>query len=75
MPLSMLGYAMILDKPLIVWIGILLLLLISLQVLIAFLNLRMGIDRLPMGVHGKLGYVLYAVALLHATLGLALYFP
>lgn len=73
MVLSTLGYTPVLGYPAILWGGLFTFLLVIIQVSIAFLNLRMGIDRIPMGVHRALGYVIVLLALFHAALGLAAY--
>lgn len=71
MVLSTLGFTPVLGYPAILWGGLFTLLLLVLQVSIAFLNLRMGIYTIPMGAHKALGYVIGLLALVHAALGLA----
>jgi heme A synthase len=76
MPLTYMGLTtLFLGKPIMVWGGILLLFLLVFQVLIAFLNLRMNNSTIPFSVHRALGYVILLLALAHAFLGLAAYFP
>ncbi len=76
MPLSYVGFTtVILGLPIIVWLGMLLLSLLLIQVIIAFLNLRMKITAIPFSVHRVLGYIILIIALIHAFLGLAAYLP
>jgi len=65
--LTTLGYTMVLGKPLILWGGMVLGLMILVQVL--------GAKKLPFDTHRLLGYAILLLALGHAFLGLAAYFP
>ena len=68
MPLTTIGYdASFLGKPLIMWGGAVLLLLILFQVLSA--------KRMPFEKHALIGYLILLVGLGHALIGLALYLP
>ncbi len=73
MVLSTLGYTPVLGYPAVLWGGLFTLLLLIIQVSIAFLNLRMGIHTIPMRAHKALGYVILLLVLVHAALGLAAY--
>ena len=73
MPISTIGYDItLLGKPLVIWLGILTFLLVFSQVIIAFLNVRLGKSWIPFGAHRIIGYLTLLSATVHAIIiGLA----
>ncbi|VVC72285.1 Uncharacterised protein [uncultured archaeon] len=63
------GYTItFLGKPLVIYLGIITYSLVFLQVFIAFSNLKLHKQWIPFSVHRKLGYVVLAMATIHAVL-------
>jgi len=67
--ISSIGYDItLLGKPLVIWLGMLTFTLVALQVFIAFSNIKLKKHWIPFSVHRWLGYVVIAVASIHAII-------
>ena len=71
--LAHLAYYQILGKPVLMYSGILTLASFMFTALIPILN-RKGIHRIPFSWHPKMAKVSFALLIIHAVLGLSVYF-
>ncbi len=71
--LTQITYFPILGKPLIMWLGVITLLSFLFTALIAFLD-KKGINKIPFKWHSILAKVSLLLAIIHAILGIAIYF-
>lgn len=71
--LTQITYFQILGKPLIMWLGVITLLSFLFAALIAFLD-KKGINKIPFKWHSIMAKVSLLLAIIHAILGIAIYF-